>query len=248
MVDEKGKRLWAHRVWVDWNSQEWNAEFYEYLIVIIIVIQLPSHVQLLATPSTAAHQASLSLTSSRSLPKFMFIALVMLSGHLILWCPLLLLPSIFPSIRDFSNESSVHLRWPKYLSFSFSISTSSEYSGLISLKIDGFELLAVQGTFRSLLQHHSSKASIFWPSAFITVQFSQLYVTTGRTIALTIQTFVIRVLSLLFNTLPRFVITFLPRSNHLLSSWLQSLSTVILEPSKRKSVTTSTKRIANILN
>ena len=240
MVDEKGKRLWAHRVWVDWNSQEWNAEFYEYRIVIIIVIQLPSHVQLLATPSTAAHQASLSLTSSRSLPKFMFIALVMLSGHLILWCPLLLLPSIFPSIRDFSNESSVHLRWPKYLSFSFSISTSSEYSGLISLKIDGFELLAVQGTFRSLLQHHSSKASIFWPSAFITVQFSQLYVTTGRTIALTIQTFVIRVLSLLFNTLPRFVITFLPRSNHLLSSRLQSLSTVILEPSKRKSVTTST--------
>ena len=159
--------------------------------VVIIVVQLPSHVQLFATPSTAAHQASLSLTSSQCLTKFTFIASVMLSGHLILLCPFLLLPSIFPSIRDFSNESSVHLRWPKYLSFSFSTRASSEYSGLISLKIDSFEILAVQGTFRSLLQHHSLKASIFWPSAFVTVQFSQLYLTTGRTIALTIQTFVI---------------------------------------------------------
>ena len=132
----------------------------------------------------------------------------MLSSHLILWRPLLLLPSIFPSIRDFSNESSVHIRWPKYWSFSFSASPSSEYSGLISLKIDWFHLLAVQETFRSLLQHHSSKASILWCSAFFIVQLSQSYVTTGKTTALTIQTFVGRVMSLLFNTLSRFVIDF----------------------------------------
>ena len=125
------------------------------------VVQSPSHVQLFATPWTAAHQASLSLTISQNLPKFMSIASGMSSRHLTLWCPLLLLPSIFPSIRDFSNELAVYIRWPKYWSFSFSISASSEYSGLISLKIDWFNLLAVQGTVRSLLQHLSSKASIF---------------------------------------------------------------------------------------
>ena len=157
----------------------------------------------------------------------------MSSSHLILWCPLLLLPSVFPSIRDFSNESSVHIRWPKYWSFNFSISPFSEYSGLISLKIDWCDLLVVQGTFRSLLQHHTSKASVLMHSAFFMFQLSQPYMTTGKTIALTIWTFVGRLISLLFNTLSRFVIAFLSRSNHFLISWLQSPSTVILEPPKR---------------
>ena len=142
-----------------------------------------SRVWLFVTPWTLAHRASLSLTISQSLLKFMFIALVKPSSHLILWHPFLLLPSIFPSVRDFSNESIVCIRWPKYWSFSFSISPSSEYSGLISLKIDWFDVLAVQGTFRSLFQHHSLKASILQPSAFFVVQLSQLYMTTGKTIA-----------------------------------------------------------------
>ena len=141
--------------------------------------------------------------------------------------PSLLLPSVFPSIRDLSNESAVHFRWPKYWSFSFSISIFNKYSGLISLKIDWFVLLAVQGTFRSLLQHYSPKASILWHYAVFTIQLSQLYMSTGRTIVLTIWTFVGRVMSLPFNTLSRFVIAFLPRSKHLLISWLQSPSTVI---------------------
>ena len=141
--------------------------------VVVAVVQLPSSVRLFVTLWAAARQASLSLTISQSLPKFMLIALVMPSSHLILWCPLLLLPSIFPSIRDFFNELSVHIRWPKYWSFSFSISPSSEYSGLISLKTEWFDLLALQGTFRSLLQHHSLKASILWHSAFFKVQLSQ---------------------------------------------------------------------------
>ena len=178
------------------------------------------------------------LTVSQSWWEFTFIASVMLPSHLILWHSLHLLPLIFPSIRDFSSESSVHIRWLKYWSFSLSISPSSEYSGLISLKIDWFDL-AVQGTFRSLYQHHSLKASVFCCSAFFTVRLSQSYMTTRKTIALTIQTFVSRVMSLLFSTLSRFVITFLPRSNHLIS-WLQSASAVILAPKKRKSVTTST--------
>ena len=161
--------------------------------------------------------------------EFMSIASVMPSSHLILWCPLLLLLSIFPSIRNFSNESSVHIKWPKYWSFSFNISPSSEYSGLISLKIDWFDL-AVQGTFRSLLQRHSLEVFCLYSPALTT---------TGKTIALTLWTFVGRVMSLLFNTLSRFVIAFLPRSTHLIS-WPQSLSTVILEPKKRKSVTAST--------
>ena len=170
----------------------------------------------------------------------MFFASVMPSSHLILWCPLFLLPSIFPSIRDFSNEMSVHIRWPKYWSFSFSISPSSDYSGLISLKIDWFDLLAVQGAFWSLLQHHSLKPLILRHSAFVTVQLSQPYGITGKMTALTIQTSVDRVMSLIFNTLSIFAIAFLPRSNRLLISWLQSPFPVILEPKKRKSVTTST--------
>ena len=168
------------------------------------------------------------------------IASVMPSNHLILWCPLLLLPSIIPSVRNFSNKSTVCIRWPKYWSFSFSISPSNEYSGWISLKIDWFNLLAVQRTLRSLLQHHSSKASILWHFAFFTVHLSQPYMTTGRTIALTIRMFVGRVMSLLFNTLSRFLLAFLLRSNCLLISWLQLPSAVILQPKKRKSVTTST--------
>ena len=142
-----------------------------YIIFIVVIVQFPSHVWLLVTTWTAAHQASLSLTISQSLPKFMFIASVMPSSHLILWCPLLLLPSIFPRIRGSSNESAVCIRWPNYWSFGFHISPSNEYSGLISLKTDWFDL-AVQGAFRSPLQHHSFKASILWHSAFFMVQLS----------------------------------------------------------------------------
>ena len=151
--------------------------------------------------------------------------------------PLLLLPSIFPSIRVFSSESVLHIRWPNY--WSFSISPSNEYSGLISFRTDWFDLLAVQGTHKSLLQHHSSKASVFWCSAFFMVQLSHPYMTTGKTIVSTRWAFVGKVMSLLFNTLSRLVIAFLPRSKHLLISWLQSPSTMILEPKKIKSVTVS---------
>ena len=172
------------------------------------------------TPRTAAHQASLSITNSWSLPKLMSIESVMPSNHLILCCPLLLLPSIFPSITVFSNESALCIRWPKYWSFSFNISPSNEHSGLISFRMDWLDLLAVQGTLKSLLQHHSSKASVLWCSAFFTVQLSHPYMTTGKTIALTRQTFVVKVMSLLFNMLSRLVITFLPRSKCLLISWL----------------------------
>ena len=152
------------------------------------------------------------------------------SNQLILCCPLLLLLSIFPSIRVFSNESVLHVRWTKYWSFSFSISPSNEYSGLISFKINWFDLCAVQGTLKSLLQHHSSKASILWHSAFFIAQLSHLYMTTGKTIALNRQTFVSKIISLFFNLLSRLVIAFLPRSKRLLISWLQSPSAVILEP------------------
>ena len=157
---------------------------------------------------------------------------VMPSNCLILCCHFILLPSIFPSIRVFSNESVLHIMWPKYWSFSFSTSPSNEYSGLFSFRIDWCDLLAVQGTPKSLFQHHSSKSSIFQCSAFFMVQLSHPYMTTGKTIGLTIQTFVSKVMSLLFNKLSRFVITFLPRSKHLLISWLKSPSTVILEPKK----------------
>ena len=154
--------------------------------------------------------------------------------------PLLLLPSIFPSIRVFSNESALRIRWPKYWSFSFNISPSNEHSGLISFRMDWLDLLAVQGTLKSLLNYHSSKASILRHSAFFTVQLSHPYMTTGKTIALTRWTFVGRVMSLLFNMMSRLVKTFLPRSKHLLISWLQSPSAVILEPRKMKSATVST--------
>ena len=161
-------------------------------------VQSLSHVRLFATPWTAACQASLSITNSRSLLKLMFIESVMPSNHLILCHLLLFLPSIFPIIRVFSNELAFHIRWPKYWSFSFSISPSSEYVGLISFWMDWLDLLAVQGTLKSLLQHHSSKASILWSSAFFMVQLSHPYMTTGRTIALTRRTFVSKVMSLLF--------------------------------------------------
>ena len=165
---------------------------------------------------------------------------MMPSSHLILCCPFLLLPPIPPSIRVFANESTLHTRWPKYWSFSFSIIPSKERPGLISFRMDWLDLLAVQGTLKSLLQHHSSKASILWRSAFSTVQLSHPYMTTGKTIALTRQTFVGKEMSLLFNMLSRLVITFLPRSKRLLISWLQSPSAVILEPPKIMSDTVST--------
>ena len=155
------------------------------------------------------------------------------SNHLILCCPLLLLPSIFPSIRGFSNESVLHISWPKYWSFSFNISPSNECSELISFRMDWFNLLAVQGTLKSLLQHHRSETSILQCSAFFIVQLSHPSMTTGKTIALTIQTFVGKVMSLLFNMLSRLVIVFLPRSKCLLISWLQSPSAVILEPKSK---------------
>ena len=193
-----------------------------------------------ATPWTAARQASLFITSSRSLLKLMSIESVMPSSHLILCCSLLLLPPNPPSIRVFSSESTLYMRWPKYWSFSFSISPSKEHPGLISFRMDWLALLAVQGTLRSLLQHHSSKPSILRHSAFFTVQLSHPYMTTGKTIAFIRWTFVGKVMSLLLNMLSRLVITFLPRSKRLLISWLQSPSAVILEPPKIKSDTAST--------
>ena len=167
----------------------------------------------------------------------MSIKSVMPSNHLTLCHPLLLLPLILPSIRIFSSESVLHIRWSKYWSFSFSISPSNEYSELIPFRIDRFDLLAVQGTLKSLLQHRSSKASILQRSAFFMVQHSQPYMTTGKTTALTRRTFVSKVMPLLLNMLPRFVIVFLPKSKHLLISWLQSPSAVILETKKIKSLT-----------
>ena len=187
------------------------------------------------TPWTAAHQASPSLPTT----KLMSIKSVMPSNHLIFCCPLLLLPPIFPSIRLFSSESVLHIRWPKYWSFSFSVSPSSVYSGLISFRMDWLDLLAVQGTLKSLLQHHSSKASILQCSAFFIIQLSLPYMATGKTTALIRQTFVGKVMSLLFNMLSRLVIAFLPRSKCLLILWLQSPSAVILESCKIKSATVS---------
>ena len=175
-------------------------------------VQLLSCVRLFATPWNVARQASLSITNSRSLLKLMSIESVMPSNHLIFCRPLLLSPSTFPNIRVFSNESALHIRWPKYWSFSFTISPSSEHSGLISFRMGWLDLLAVQGTLKSLLQHHSSKASILQCSAFFIIQLSQPYMTTGKTITLTRRTFVGKVMSLLFNMLSMLVITFLPRS------------------------------------
>ena len=179
-------------------------------------------------------------TISQNWLKFMSMKLVMPSNYLILHHPLILLPSIFPNIRVFSSESGFCVTWPKYWSFSFSISCFNEYSELISFRMDWFDILAIQGTFKCLLQHHSLKASIFQCSALFMVQLSHQYMTTGKTIALTRWTFVDEVMSLLFNMLSRFVTAFLPRSKHLLISWQKSPSTMILEPKKRKSVTAST--------
>ena len=195
----------------------------------MVVVQSLSHVRLFAFSWTAARQASLSFTISWSLLKLMSIESVMPSNHLIL-CSLFLLPSIFPSIRVFSHESALCIKWPKYWSFSFSISPSNEYSGLISFSMDWLVLLAVQGTLKGLLQHHSSKASVLRSSDFLMVQLSHPYMTTGKTIALTRWTFVGKVMSLLFNMLFRFVIAFLSRSKCLLISWLQSPSAVIFFP------------------
>ena len=196
-----------------------------------------SRVQLFVTPGIAARQASLSITNFRSSLKLMSIDSVMPFRHLILCRPLFLLSPIPPNITVFSNESTLHMRWPKYWSFSFSIIPSKEIPRLISFRMDWLDLLAVQGTLKSLLQHHSSKASVLQRSAFLTVQLSHSYMTTGKTIALTRRTFVGKVMSLLLNMLSRLVMTFLPRSKRLLISWLQSPSAVILEPPKIKSDT-----------
>ena len=209
------------------QSQNWQNDLCLFLRETIQYhssVQLLSRVQLFATPYIATRQASLSITNSQSSLKLMSIESVMPFNHLILCRPLLLLPPIPPSIRVFSNESTLHMRWPKYWSFSFSTGPSNEHPGLISFRMGWLDLLAVQGTLKSLLQHRSSKASILWLSAFFTVQLSHPYMTTGKTIALTRWTFVGKVMSLLSNMLSRLVITFLPRSNHLLISWLQSPS------------------------
>ena len=217
----------CYRIWICVKWFSGRAEkiwFYSRLgvvgwldrwIFLFISVQSLIHVQLFATPWTTAHQASLSITNSLSLPKLMSIESLVPSNHLILYHPLLLPPSISTSIRVFSNESVLRIRWPKYWSFSFNVSPSNEHPRLISFRMDWLDLLAVQGTLKSLLQHHSSKASILRLSAFFTVQLSHPYLTTGKTIALTRQTFVGKVMSLLLNMLSRLVITLLPRSKHL---------------------------------
>ena len=208
-----GKPIWA-------PIKDHMKRYSTPLLIQFSSVQSLSRVQLFATPWTAARPASLSITNSQSLLKLISIKSVMPSKHLILCRPLLLSPSIFPSIRVFSNESALRIRWPKYWSFSFNISPSNEHSGMISFRMDWLDLLAVQGTLKSLLQHHSSKASILQCSAFFMVQLSHPYMTTGKTITLTRQSFVSKVMSLLFNMLSRLVIAFLPRSKHLLISWL----------------------------
>ena len=206
-----------------------------------LVAQSLCCVQFFVTPWTAAHQASLSFTISQSLLKLMFIQSVLPSNHLILCCPLLLLPSIFSSIRVFSNESALCIRWQNYWSFSFNISPSNEDSRLIpSFRMDWLGLLAIQGTLKSLLQYHSAKASILWCSAFFMVQLSHPYMTTGKTIALTRWTFAGKIMSLFFNILSKLAIAFLLRGKCLLISWLQSQPAVILGSKKMKPVTVST--------
>ena len=228
--------------------KKWNKLIWRLRILALVLKQIFSlwgsvqfsSVQLLrccwlfVTPWTTAHQASLSITNSWSPPKPMSTESVMPSNHLILCHPLLLLPSIFPSIRVLSNESALLIRWPKYWSFSFSISPSNEHPGLLSFWMDWLDLLAGQGTLKSLLQHHSSKASILRRSVFLIDQLSHPYMTTGKTIALTRRTFVGKVMSLPFNMLSRLVITFLPRSKRLFISWLQSLSGSDLGAQKNK--------------
>ena len=205
-------KIHSKMIVVIWKAGRFKGEFY------FRSDQLLSRVRLFATPWIAACQASLSITNSQSSLRLTSIELVMPSSHLILCRPLLLLPPIPLSIRDFSNESTIHMRWPKYWSFSFSIIPCKEIPGLISFRMDWLDLLAVQGTLKSLLQHHSSKALILRCSAFLTVQLSHPYMTTGKTIALTRRTFVGKVMSLLLNMLSRLVITFLPRSMRLLIS------------------------------
>ena len=199
---------WNHCLRFFYNERQ--LSFIAWCICVVIVQSL-SRIRLFATPLTAARQGSLCITNSWSLLKLLSIELVMTSNHLILCHPLLLLPSIFPRIMVISNETVLHIRWPKCWSFSFNISPFNEYSGLISFRMDGLDLLAVQGTLKSLLQRHSSKASFLQCSAFFIVQLSHPYITTGKTIALTRQTFVGKAMSLLFNMLSRLVITFLPR-------------------------------------
>ena len=201
------------------------------------LVQSLSCVRLFATAWIAARQASLSITNSRSSLRLTSIKLVMLSSHLILCHPLLLLPPIPPNIRVFANESTFHIRWPKYWSFSFSIHSSNEYSVLISFRVHWFDHLAVKGTVKRFFQHHRSKAPILWCSASL---WSNCHMTTGKTLDLTLCPFVGKVMSLLFNMLSRLVIAFLPRNMCLLISWLQSPSEVILEPPKIKSATVST--------
>ena len=205
-------------------------------IPLSISFQFSSVAQLCQTLCNPMNRSTPDLLVHHQLPEFteISIELVMPSNHFILCCPLLLLPSIFPSIRVFSNQSALCFRWPKYWSFSFNISPSNEHPGLISFRMDLLDLLAVQGTLKSLLQHHSSKASILQCSAFFIVQLSHPYMTTGKTIALTRQTFADKVMSLLFNMLSNLAITVLPRSKHLLISWLQSSSAVILESPQNK--------------
>ena len=203
-------------------------------------VQLLSHVRLFATHGLQHARPPCPSPTPRAYSNSISIEWVIPFNHLILCRLLLLPPSIFPSIRVFSNESALCIRWPEYWSFSFNISPSNENSGLISFRMDLLDLLAVQGSLKSLLQHHSSKASILWHSAFFIVQLSHPNMTTGKTIALTSQTFVGKVISLLFSMLSRFIIAFLPRSKRLLISWLQSPSAVILKHKKIKSATVST--------
>ena len=220
-----------------WNLKHSVVDSLFYLVQFSSVAQsCPT----LCDPWLVACQASLSITNSQSSLRLTSIESVMPSSHLSFCRPLLLMPPIPPSIRVFSNESSLHMRWPKDWSFSFSISPCKEHPGLISFRMDWSDIFAVQGTLKSLFQHHSPKRSILQPSAFFTVQLSHPYVTTGKTIALTRQNFVGKIMSLLLNMLSRLVITFLPGSKHLLISWLQSPTAVILEPPKIKSATIST--------
>ena len=225
------------RQWLSWSSFSWSDPV--RLAHTEDLCHQFSHLVMSdsATPWTVACQESLSITNSQSLLKLMFIKSVIPFNHFIICHPLL--PSIFLSIRVFSNEWVLPIRWPKYWSFSFSISASNEYSGMIFFRIDWFDLLAVQETLKSLFQHHNSKASIFQHSAFFIVQISHPYTTTGKTIALTRWIFVGKVMSLLFSMFSMLVIAFLPKSKHLLISWLQSPSAVILEPKKIKSVIVS---------
>ena len=235
-ADSLEKTLMLGNLWIPWDDAEthkWHHLNTQYSSVSRSVE--PDFYK----PIDSSNQASLSITSSWRLLKLMSTESVTLSNHLILCHPLLLLPSIFHSIRIFSNESVLCIRWPKYWSFSFSISPSNEYSGLISFRTDWLCLLSVQGTLKSLLHHHSSRPSVLQHSAFFIVQLSHPYMTTGQTIALTRWTFVNKEMSLLFNMLSRLVIAFHPRSKQLLISWLQSPSAVILEPIKIKSLTIS---------